>query len=243
MFMFARLAVLLIGVLVLPLWADAQGFFGFGPRVAKNPGYDSRFVFTRMRYPSNSWSHDYPSADLYMTEALDDMTRVPVNRGRSNVLTFSDAELFTNPIVYVSEPGFWALQDGEAATLRAYLLKGGFIIFDDFEGDAQWRNMAAQMSRALPEHRFLPIDVSHSIFHALFDLKVLTVPHPSVSVTPAFYAIFEDNNPKGRMIALANHNSDLAEYWEWSARDVFPVDVTSGAYEMGVNYIVYAMTH
>jgi hypothetical protein len=242
-FRFVFRFVVVSSLLALPLIAAGQGFFGFGTRTAANPPYDSRFIFTRMRYPSGSWSHDYPTADIYLTEALDDLTRVSVNRGRSNVLTFSDPELFANPIVYVSEPGFWTLAEDEVANLRAYLLKGGLIIFDDFEGEAQWGNMAAQMARALPQHRFENIDVSHPVFHSLFDLKALTVPHPSVAVTPEFRAMFLNNDRSGPMVALANYNSDLAEYWEWSAREVFPVEITSGAYEMGVNYIVYGMTH
>jgi hypothetical protein len=77
----------------------------------------------------------------------------------------------------------------------------------------------------------------------VFDLKRLDVPHPTVDVVPDYRALFLGNDPNGRMVALANHNADLAEYWEWSADERFPVDVTSGAYEMGVNYLVYAMTH
>jgi hypothetical protein len=68
-------------------------------------------------------------------------------------------------------------------------------------------------------------------------------PHPLVNVTPTYYAMFEHNDPSRPMIALANYNNDLAEYWEWSATGMFPVDFTSEAYKLGVNYIVYAMTH
>ena len=74
-------------------------------------------------------------------------------------------------------------------------------------------------------------------------MPVLDVPHPSVEVTPRFMAMFENNDPNRRMIALANHNSDLAEYWEWSAEGLYNPDPTNNSYRLGVNYIVYGLTH
>lgn len=244
------IASLLI-VLLLPLLVAAQGrFFQRGGETAlHNPGYDSRFVFTRIRYRGGgffgggSWSHDYPRADQHLPRILEDITTLSPRIDGTNVFDLDDPEIFQNPIIYVSEPGFWSIRDNEAANLRTYLLKGGFIIFDDFEGPQQWNNMAAQMARALPEHRWIQIDVSHPIFHSFFELKTINAPHPTVNVTPAYYAMFDRNDPSRRMIALANHNSDLAEYWEWSATGLFPVDTTSEAYKLGVNYIIYAMTH
>jgi hypothetical protein len=143
----------------------------------------------------------------------------------------------------MSEPGYWTTNEAEASNLRAYLLKGGFIIFDDFEGPAHWSNLVSQMKRALPEHSFIPLDVSHSIFQTFFGIKHLNVPHPTVSVPPAYLAMFENNDPSGRMIALANWNNDLGDYWEWSAEGLYGSDPTNDAYRLGVNYIVYAMTH
>ena len=103
--------------------------------------------------------------------------------------------------------------------------------------------MAAQMARALPDHHWIPLTVDHPIFHSFFDIQKLDVPHPSVNVIPSYRAIFENNDPSRRMIALANWNNDLAEYWEWSAEGLFNPDPTNDAYRLGVNYIVYAMTH
>jgi hypothetical protein len=241
--------------LLMPLVVAAQG--GFGRRALQpssgNPPYTADFVFTRIAYGSglgggfrgfggSSWNHDYPDADLYLTQVLDDLTRMRVRSNHSNVLALSDPAIFDNPIMYISEPGFWGLTEADVPKLRAYLLKGGFVIFDDFEGE-QWNNMARNMARALPEYRWIPLDVSHPIFHSFFDVKAFEVPHPTVNVPPKFYGMFEKNDPTRRMIALANHNSDIAEYWEWSARDMFPVHVTSGAYQLGVNWIIYGMTH
>ncbi len=142
----------------------------------------------------------------------------------------------------MSEPGYWSATDQGIATLRAFLLKGGFLIFDDFELN-QWDNMAYQMAHALPEHEWFEIDGSHPIFRSFYLFADIYVPHPLVSVRPNYQAIFEDNDPSKRIMVLANHNSDLAEYWEWSARGVFGMAPTNDAYRLGVNYIIYAATH
>ena len=213
-----------------------------------NPEYDGRYVFTRIRYGGGgfrggSWAHDYPRADQHLPQILKDLTTINARTGASNVLDLEDPDIFLNPILYVSEPGFWSITDEGARNLRAHLLKGGLVIFDDFEGPAQWGNMEAQMRQVFPELRFIRIDVSHRIYHTFFEMQTIDFPHPVVNVMPAYYALFEDNDPDGRMLALANHDNDLAEYWEWSATGMFPVNFTSEAYKLGVNYIVYGLTH
>jgi len=215
--------------------------------------YDSHYVFTRIRYGANlsrgffggadGWAHDYPTADRNLAAIIDYITNMRVRMDGSNILDLDDPEVSENPIIYMSEPGFWTTTPEEATSLRAYLLKGGLIIFDDFEGDGDWRNLVQQMSRALPDHHFLPIDVTHPIFHSFFDIKELNVPHPMVNVPPGYFAMFENNDVSGRMIALANWNNDLGDYWEWSAEGLYGSDPTNDAYRLGVNYIVYAMTH
>lgn len=213
--------------------------------------YDSHFVFTRIRYGGGlggfgfggaSWAHDYPTADRNLGSILDYITNMRARLDGTNVLDLDDPRIFENPILYISEPGFWRITDSEAKNLRAHLLKGGFVIFDDFEGP-HFDNMAAQMRRAVPEFNWIQLDVTHPIFQSFFQLKVIDVPHPSVNVEPRYMALFEDNDPSKRMIALANHNGDLAEYWEWSAEGLYSEDPTNQAYRLGVNYIVYALTH
>jgi hypothetical protein len=212
--------------------------------------YNGKFTFTRLMYGSGrfgrrgggSWSHDYPDADLNMPEILEFMTSINVTTGASNVFTLDDPRLFQHPVLYISEPGFWTITDSEAANLREYVLKGGFLIFDDFEGN-QLYNMVAQVERALPGFELIEIGPEHEIFSSFFLIDDIYVPHPLVNVTPVFYGIFLDNDPSSRMLAIVNHNSDLAEYWEYAATGYFPVDITNEAYKLGVNYIVYAMTH
>jgi hypothetical protein len=215
--------------------------------------YNGKFTFTRLRYgfsgsrvggggfgSSTAWNHDYPAADRNLQFILSEFTGLDPNTGGSNVLDLEDSRIFQHPILYMSEPGFWSVTPEGAENLRSFLLKGGFLIFDDFELE-QWNNMAAQVRRALPEHDWFEIDDSHPIFRSFFRVDDIYVPHPLVDVMPSYQAIFENNDPAGRLMVLANHNSDLAEYWEWSPEGRFGLDPTNDAYRLGVNYIIYAM--
>jgi hypothetical protein len=235
---------------VLPMLVEAQG--RRGASVKQVVPYNSHFVFTRLFYGSSlggfgfggsAWSHDYPAADRNVAALLDYISHTRVRLDGTNILDLDDPEIFDNPVLYVWEPGFWTIQQSEAAKLRAYLLKGGFVIFDDFEGPDHWSNLVAQMRQALPEHQFIKIDARHPIFHSFFDIHTIDVPHPSMRVTPEYWAMFEDNDPSRRMLALANHNNDIAEYWEWSAEGLYAEDHTGDAYRLGINYFMYAMTH
>jgi hypothetical protein len=234
-----RTLAALIVVVLLPLLGQGQ---------SSSP-YDGQFAFTRIRYGSGfgrggaSWAHDYPRADEHLPRILAELTTMRPRVDGSNVFDLEDDAIFQHPVIYISEPGFWTVTDAGADNMRAHLLKGGFVIFDDFEGEAQWDNMARQMARVLPEHRWIPIDISHPIFHSFFDMKRIDFPHPLVNVTPSYLAMFERNDPSRRIVALANYNNDLAEYWEWSATGLFPVNDTNEAYKLGVNYIIYAMMH
>ncbi|MBI4421569.1 MAG: DUF4159 domain-containing protein [Gemmatimonadetes bacterium] len=238
-------------VLLLPLLLGGQGRGRGAAPAGDNLDYNGRFVFSRIRYDGpggrwgwggSTWSHDYPRADRHLPQILRDLTTIDASVDGSNVFRLDDGEVVRHPIIYLSEPGFWAATESELNALRAYLLKGGFIIFDDFEND-QILNLQAHLSRALPEYRMIEIGIDHPIFNSFFHMKEIYFPHPMVAVTPRYYALFEHNDPRQRMLAIINHNNDLAEYWEWSATGMFPLDITNEAYKLGVNYIVYGMTH
>lgn len=236
-----------IAVLALALLASAvvraqfRSYRGFSfPKVK----YDGVWTFTRIRYgPNSSWNHDYPQADRHLQSIIADLSTAKAHVDGSNVLDLDDPDMFLHPLIYMSEPGFWDMTDGEAAALRAYLLKGGLILFDDFETN-QWNNMAMQMRRVLPEYHWIEIDVTHPIFHSFFEMKRINYDHPMYpGMVPDFQALFVNNDPNGRMVALANHNNDLAEYWEWSETGMFPIAATNEAYKIGVDYVIYALTH
>lgn len=159
--------------------------------------YNGKFTFTRLMYGGrygrrggSSWSHDYPNADLNIPEILEFMTSISVTTGASNVFTLDDPRLFQFPLLYISEPGFWTITDSEARNLRDYVLKGGFLIFDDFERD-QLYNMVAQVERALPGFELIEIGPDHEIFDSFFLVENIYIPHPLVPVTPGVCHVVE----------------------------------------------------
>lgn len=212
--------------------------------------YDGRFTFVRLRWGSGgggwgmsrAWDHDFPRAEQNLSAMLDEMTLIDVNEEGSLILTLDDPELFKYPISYMWEPGFWDMSEEEEAGFRDYLLKGGFAIFDDFEGN-QWYNLEAQMRRVLPDLRFVKLDATHPIFDSFFRMTTIDFPHPMYGILPTYYGIYEDNDPRKRLMVIANLDNDVAEYWEWSGQGLFPVDTSNEAYKLGINYMLYAFTH
>jgi hypothetical protein len=216
--------------------------------------YDGRFTFVRLRWKSDfgfsrrgfsaAWNHDYPRAEQNLSLIIDELTHVDIRTDGSRILTLDDPELFKYPIAFMWEPGFWNLTDGEAASFRAYLLKGGFVVFEDFDGAQQWGNFEAQMRRVLPDSRFVRLDRTHRIFESFFEIKDIdAIVHPMSRIPPRYYGLFEDNDPSKRLMVVANFDNDVPEYWEWSGQGLFPFDASNEAYKLGVNYMIYALTH
>ncbi len=238
--------------------AFAQGIFrGRTPASSNemygNTPYDGRFVFVRLRHGGGlggfagglpPWAHDYPRADLNFMQILQEITLLRPRSDGSNILTLNDPALFDFPIAYMSEPGFWRPTEEDAVGLRAYLLKGGFIIFDDFSGP-DWDNLKRQMQRVLSDHHFVELDGEHPLFHSFFEIDepLKFIPPYYESGPPSFWGIHEQNDPSKRLLAVANVNNDIGEYWEFSGTGYVPVDLSNEAYKFGVNYVVYAMTH
>jgi hypothetical protein len=223
-----------------------------------NVPYDGRFAFVRLRYsPSRSgfgqgggyfgginywWDHDYPRADQHLTTMLREMTLIGTSRG-SNVISIGSPDLFRYPLAYMSEPGWWDMPDEDAANLRAWFGKGGFMILDDFAGEMQLSNFQAQLLRVLPGARLVQLDESHPIFNSFFEIPDVGFAHPYSGVPAAFLGVYEDNDPSKRLLLIANYNNDIGESWEFSDTGMLPIDITNQAYKLGINYLVYAMTH
>jgi len=221
--------------------------------VQGNTPYDGRFVFVRLSYPTNMgrwvgdggypWSHDYPEGEVHFSKILEELTLLNVRTDGSNILALDDPELFNYPIAYMAEPGFWYPSEHESENFRKYLLKGGFAVFDDFRGP-HWDNLREQMRKVLPDHRWIEMDGSAAVFHAFFEIpKPLEMPAPYGGLQTSYWGIFEQNDPKQRLMAIANVNNDLSEYWEFSATGYYPVDLSNESYKFGVNYIIYGLTH
>jgi hypothetical protein len=215
--------------------------------------YDGRTTFVRLRWRnqgasrgfwSTAWDHDYPRAEQHLSQIVRELTSVDIRMDGSRILTLDDPELMKFPVAFMWEPGFWELSDREADAFRAYLLKGGFAIFEDFDGREQWSNFEEQMGRVLRGARFVRLEPSHRIFDSFFAIHDIdAIVHPMSGIKPSYYGIYEDNDPSKRLMVVANFDNDVPEYWEWSGQGLFPFANTNEAYKLGVNYWVYGLTH
>ena len=244
----------------------AQRGFGYGryfgdpnefymPRAwGGNTKYDGRFTFARIKYRGTGmgvgWSHDFPRAESHFMRIIRQITTIhpfveagPVVGG--NILSLDDPELFKYPVAYLSEPGGWLPNDNEVEGLRNYLQKGGFLIVDDFDGGSMNSDLARfqeQMRRVLPAARLLDAPRTHPIFDSFFKIDFGKLTAYRTGDVPQYFAYFQDNDPRGRVMVIVNFNQDIGDYWEWSDRG-FNVVPSNEAYKLGVNYLVYALTH
>ena len=221
-----------------------------------NAPYDGLYHFVRVRYGGGEgrfgfrrrggepmWAHDFPRAERNFVNIVTETTFVPTLTGASNVLTLDDPELFKFPLAYIVEPGFWQPTDEEARALGEYLEKGGFLIVDDFRGPYELDNLELQLRRALPKARMVLLDDTNEIFDSFFRIVPEKVIPPYGGQPPVWYGVYEDNDPSRRLQVVINHNNDIAEYWEYSDYGYYPIDLSNEAYKLGVNYVVYALTH
>jgi hypothetical protein len=273
--LFALLAVALVGSAAFAQRRQGGGFrggiFGGGAfgrsEPVTNPKYNGQFAFARLRYATApggyyycggipAWSHGYYPcrgglrAETNLMKIMDELSYLNPHVDDSIALALDDPELSKYPVSYMTEAGFWTLTDKEAAAFRAYLLKGGFAIFDDFRlvpydhGGGGWETFEENMQRVLPGAQFVDLDPSHPIFHSFFEID-------SFDIIPQFYdqgrpilrGLFENNDPTKRLMAIVNLNTDIANFWEFSATGLRPIDESNQAYKLGVNYIIYGMTH
>jgi len=230
------------------------GFRGRAEAVRPNAPYDGQFTFVRLRYGPRTeyvsqripWSHDYPTGEQHFMKILNELSYLNPRIEETDILGFDDPEVFKYPLAYMAEPGFLTLTDEETVRFREYLLKGGFVIFDDFaERRGGWYNFEAQMLRVLPGAQFVDLDATHPIFHAFFEINDLNIipQFYDTDVKPVFRGIYEDNDPTKRLLVMVNFDTDISEFWEWSDTGLRPIDESNEAYKLGVNYIIYGMTH
>ncbi len=250
-------------------WAQRGLFFGGYERDVpiKNPKYDGRFAFARIKYTVGpggfyyrglpAWAHGYvptygrgasARAEENLMKIMTDISYLNGHVEDSVVVTLDDPELFKYPVAYMTEAGYWVLNDKEAASFRAYLLKGGFAIFDDFRSDFRggggWDNFQANMERVIPGAHWVDLDASNPIFHSFFEINSLDIiPQSYDQGRPQIRGLYENNDPTKRLMAIANHNTDISDFWEFSGTGFKPIDESNEAYKLGVNYLIYGMTH
>jgi hypothetical protein len=235
------LAALLVGAR-----AGAQRWRRF--TAEPNAAYDGKFTFVRLSYTvygRSGWEFDYPAMERNFMTILNDLTTVHPHVRESNIHAMDDPELGRYPVAYLSEPGWWHPDSSQAAGLRTWLNKGGFLIVDDFFYPAQWNNFERSMHDVLPDARIVPLDVTNPIFNSFFRIETLKgMHHPDRDDALAEYrGIYEDNDPTKRLMVVINYNNDIGDYMEWSGQGYYAVNFTNDAYKLATNYVVYALTH
>jgi hypothetical protein len=172
-------------------------------------------------------------------------------RSYEQVVDLDSDDIFNYPWVYAVQVANWSFTDAEAKRLREYLLKGGFLMVDDFHGTFEWEVFRASMSRVFPDRPVVEIENKDAIFHVLYDLdERFQVPglqflytgrlYEFDGIVPRWRAIYDD---KGRIMVAICHNMDLGDAWEWADLPAYPEKYASLAYRVGINYIIYSMTH
>ena len=219
--------------------------------------YGSRSRYGRRGWGGGSWATDYPDSDLNFSYRLQELTSMKVHP-EGKVIRLSDDELYDYPFIYFLEPGRLEFTDEEVEALRTYLLRGGFLMVDDFWGQREWENFYFQIKRVFPERSLVELPLNHKIFNCVYRLKekpqVPSIGHAlggrpygitwerQDARTPHFKAIFDD---KDRMMVIICHNTDLGDGWEREGEDewYFHEFAEKKAYPMGINIVFYAMTH
>ena len=190
------------------------------------------------------WSHDYPEAGLHFSKILKELSKLdPVLDENEYIFSFDDPNLFKYPFAYLCEVGYMDLTDAEVKGMREYVLRGGFLLVDDFRGPYEMQNFQYYLKRALPEpeYQMKPLEVSHPIFNCFFSIKSLEMRPIYRGVgNPQFLGI-EDKH--GRLMMIINYNYDVSDFWQWSNDPFQPIEDTNSAYKFGVNYVFYALTH
>ena len=250
----------------VPVWTNAPGF------------ERDAFTFCRLRYISGygggrrsmgSWTTDFPDSDMNLSYRLQQMTSLKVSPD-GRFLRLNNQDLYGYPWIYMVEPGRLALNEEEVKILRDYLNNGGFLMADDFWGDIQWDNFASEMKKVFPEREFKELEMSHPVFHTVFDLRMpkqqLQTPNVGDAMRsldpndPNFGVTWEQrsgpsaeemhvraiSDEKGRIMVIATHNCDNGDGWERETvgDGAFFLNFSEKrAFPLGINIIVYAMTH
>ncbi len=237
-----------------PAWSAAYeiGWDDRGP-----VAFHTEFQFARLYHRSvrdrgyrQRWLTDWPEAEQHLLRGIIRLTRIRA-ASESRLVSVMDEDLFDYPLLYAVEPGAWQFSAAEAARLREYLLRGGFLFVDDFHGTREWRGFSAGLRRVFPDRQIVEIPRSHSVFHTVYDLEepiqipgigaaLRGVTYERDGITPHWRGINDDD---GRLMVVINFNMDLGDAWEHADVPQYALRYTKRAYEHAINYIVYAMTH
>jgi len=244
----ACFAVLVLGILGLRAQQSV-------PRVPELPRQESKFTMARIFFNSPmmwkfmgpvgagtgpAWSHDWPRSEEHFMKIMAEVTRLDVNPS-GHITSFQTDDCFKYPIAYLCEVGYINLSNEEARRMAEYLLRGGFLIVDDFRRQRELANFINQMKLVFPDRSLEELPPDHPIWTCFYDISKLKIEPPyDQSLIPQYFGISDDN---GRLMMVVDYNNDISEYWEWSDNPLYPIDQSNEAYKYGVNYVMYALTH
>jgi hypothetical protein len=223
-------------------------------------GVPREFYFSRVAYRGygrgrrggGSWSVDYPKADQIFLSFIDRLLPNLDAYEREFVVQLNEPDIRRYPFLYALEVGGMALSPPEIEGLRDYLLAGGFLVIDDFWGTREWENFEYEIRQVLPEYEIVDLALDHPIFTTFYEIEeILQVPNISNGIrggptwesdgyVPMVKGIHDDN---GRLMVIINWNTDLGDAWEHADDPRYPLKYSTYSYQMGVNFIVYAMSH
>lgn len=221
----------------------------------------SEFRFLRLEYKDAAysrrgfgrgwWRQDWPEAELHFNQGIRRLTRV--HTGEGHHLPLTDDRIFDFPWIYATQVGYWDLSDEETTRLRHYLERGGFLVVDDFFGPNEYELFRHTMARVLPDQPIVTLDESEPIWQVLYDIRqrffIAGLRHLGIGrgfgrQTPAGEPQWQAiRDAKGHIVVAVNFNVDIGDAWEHADLAEYPEPMTGLAYRLGINYIVYAMTH
>ena len=200
-----------------------------------------------------TWSRDYPKADRQFLVALNRLTRIN-GRSTEQVVSLDNDDIYNYPFVYAVMVHTWTFSDDEAKRIREYLLKGGFLMVDDFHGTQDWEDFMTGMRQIFPDAAKYPVEDLNDkdeIFHVLYDMDDrFQVPGEQYVNTGRTYE--KDGyvakwrgirDEHGRLVVAICHNMHLGDAWEWADDPEYPEQFASMAFRVGLNYVMYSMTH
>jgi hypothetical protein len=204
-----------------------------------------------LREGGTSWTQDYPRADRHFADAVRRLTRIHARSVEQPVNLDDPDEVYRWPWLCAGEMGDWKLTETQAKTLREYLLRGGFLMLDDFWGTEEWGRFEQSMKLVFPDRQIVEVVDSDAIFHTVYDLdERYQVPgewalrrgmtYRNDGAVPHLRGIYDD---KGRVMVAMSFNSDIGDSWEWADDPRYPEKYSALGIRIGVNYVVYAMTH
>ena len=268
----SRLAGLLAGLLLLAsagyAMAQFRGGRGVDGEMAPRQFPDAdmvicRLVYTEVRRYGLGWRTDYPLGERNLSIRLSELTRTRVSAAADGsphhyLVRLSDDQLFSCPFLMAGDIASIGLSPDDAARLRTYLLKGGFLWTDDHWGSEEWEVWTRELAKVFPPDEY-PIELltpADPIFSTQFVVKEMpqipnigywrrsggaTSEQGADSAEPHFYAVRDRH---GRIMIAMTHNTDIADAFEREADDpVFFSRFSPTGYALGINVVLYALTH